>query len=70
LIFVVVNWSEKAKRRHTTGTGRMRYLKLVHRRFLNGFKEGTQPLSKKLRKSIKIASRQKKLEAKANKSSA
>jgi large subunit ribosomal protein L37e len=28
----------KAKRRHTTGTGRMRYLKKVHRRFENGFK--------------------------------
>jgi len=32
------NWSMKAKRRHTTGTGRMRYLKKVHRRFENGFK--------------------------------
>lgn len=28
----------KAKRRHTTGTGRMRYLKKVHRRFENDFK--------------------------------
>ena len=28
-----VNWSMKAKRRHTTGTGRMRHLKLVNRRF-------------------------------------
>ncbi|KAF8341106.1 60S ribosomal protein L37 [Amanita rubescens] len=34
-------WSEKAKRRKTTGTGRMRYLKLVHRRFKNGFRENT-----------------------------
>lgn len=33
------NWSEKAKRRKTTGTGRMSYLKQVHRRFLNGFRE-------------------------------
>ncbi|CAJ0872599.1 3084_t:CDS:2, partial [Entrophospora sp. SA101] len=33
------NWSEKAKRRKTTGTGRMRYLKLVNRRFKNGFRE-------------------------------
>ncbi len=39
---VVDNWSEKAKRRRVTGTGRMRYLKLVHRRFRNGFREGTQ----------------------------
>ncbi|KAL1968029.1 hypothetical protein VTN77DRAFT_2158 [Rasamsonia byssochlamydoides] len=34
------NWSEKAKRRRTTGTGRMRYLKLVNRRFHNGFQTG------------------------------
>jgi large subunit ribosomal protein L37e len=37
------NWSEKAKKRHTTGTGRTRYLKKVNRRFKNGFREGTQP---------------------------
>lgn len=36
------NWSVKAKRRRVTGTGRMRYLKLVHRRFRNGFREGTE----------------------------
>ncbi|KAI9885654.1 MAG: 60S ribosomal protein L37 [Watsoniomyces obsoletus] len=35
------NWSEKAKRRKTTGTGRMRHLKLVARRFKNGFRVGT-----------------------------
>lgn len=35
-----VNWSEKAKRRKTTGTGRMRYLKDVSRRFKNGFQTG------------------------------
>lgn len=35
------NWSVKAKRRKTTGTGRMRYLKTVRRRFRNGFREGT-----------------------------
>merc|ERR1712090_3389 len=27
------NWSEKSKRRRTTGTGRMRHLKVVFRRF-------------------------------------
>uniref|UniRef100_A0A8C4ZPN0 Ribosomal protein L37 n=1 Tax=Gadus morhua TaxID=8049 RepID=A0A8C4ZPN0_GADMO len=33
------NWSAKAKRRNTTGTGRLRHLKVVYRRFsLNGFK--------------------------------
>nr|CAJ17428.1 ribosomal protein L37e [Sphaerius sp. APV-2005] len=36
------NWSVKAKRRKTTGTGRMRYLKIVRRRFRNGFREGTR----------------------------
>jgi hypothetical protein len=35
------NWSEKAKRRKTTGTGRMRYLKTVDRKFQNGFQTGT-----------------------------
>merc|ERR1711976_550907 len=35
------NWSEKAKRRRTQGVGRMRHLKIVHRRFRNGFREGT-----------------------------
>merc|ERR1719273_580927 len=28
-------WSIKARRRHTTGTGRMRHLKVVRRRFRN-----------------------------------
>ena len=31
-------WGQKAKRRKTTGTGRMRYLKNVSRRFKNGFR--------------------------------
>mmetsp|Transcript_748 Transcript_748/g.940 ORF Transcript_748/g.940 Transcript_748/m.940 type:complete len:94 (+) Transcript_748:45-326(+) len=34
------NWSEKAKRRHTTGTGRMRHLRHMPRRAKNGFREG------------------------------
>jgi len=39
------NWSVKAKRRKTTGTGRMSYLKKVQRRFRNGFayKPNTKP---------------------------
>ena len=41
------NWSEKAKRRNTQGTGRMRYLKHVFRRAKNGFREGTKPQSRK-----------------------
>ncbi|KAH9388769.1 60S ribosomal protein L37 [Tyrophagus putrescentiae] len=32
------NWSVKAKRRKTTGTGRTKYLKIVHRVFKNGVK--------------------------------
>ncbi|KZZ87688.1 Ribosomal protein L37e [Ascosphaera apis ARSEF 7405] len=35
------NWGEKALRRKTTGTGRMRYLKTVDRKFKNGFQTGT-----------------------------
>jgi hypothetical protein len=31
-------WGQKAKRRKTTGTGRMKYLKEVSRRFKNGFR--------------------------------
>ena len=34
------NWSQKAIRRKTTGTGRMRYMKDLSRRFKNGFREG------------------------------
>lgn len=41
------NWSVKAKRRKTTGTGRCRYLKVVRRRFRNGFREGTQAKPRK-----------------------
>ncbi|KAK4762456.1 hypothetical protein SAY86_008224 [Trapa natans] len=41
------NWSLKAIRRKTTGTGRMRYLRNVPRRFKTGFREGTQAVPKK-----------------------
>merc|ERR1712127_113898 len=34
------NWSKKAQRRRTTGTGRMKHLKTVYRRFKSGFTEG------------------------------
>ncbi|KAI9748533.1 MAG: 60S ribosomal protein L37A [Lichina confinis] len=34
------NWSEKAKRRRTTGTGRTKHLRLIARRFRNGFRSG------------------------------
>ena len=43
------NWSVKAKRRNTEGTGRMRYLKHVARRAKNGFREGTLAKSTKKR---------------------
>merc|ERR1739848_713790 len=39
-------WSQKAIRRKTTGTGRMRYLKDLPRRFKNGFREGTEAVKK------------------------
>ena len=38
------NWSVKAIRRKTTGTGRMRYLRNVPRRFKSGFREGSKML--------------------------
>jgi hypothetical protein len=36
-------WGQKAIGRKTTGTGRMRHLKDLPRRFKNGFREGEQP---------------------------
>ncbi|KAL0478016.1 ribosomal protein L37 [Acrasis kona] len=35
-----IGWSNKARRRKTTGVGRCAYLKLVKRREANGFMEG------------------------------
>ena len=43
----VDNWGKKAIRRKTTGTGRMRYLGTVSRKFKNGFRENTKAVSKK-----------------------
>ena len=37
------NWSVKAKRRRTTGTGRMKTMRNMPRRAKNGFMEGTAP---------------------------
>jgi hypothetical protein len=39
--WITDNWSEKAKRRKTTGSGRTAHLRDVHRRFKNGFQVGT-----------------------------
>mmetsp|Transcript_25789 Transcript_25789/g.53758 ORF Transcript_25789/g.53758 Transcript_25789/m.53758 type:complete len:91 (-) Transcript_25789:49-321(-) len=36
------NWALKARGLRTNGTGRMRYMKTMTRRFKNGFREGTQ----------------------------
>ncbi|XP_064228898.1 large ribosomal subunit protein eL37-like [Aotus nancymaae] len=41
------SWSAKAKRQNTTGTGRMRHLKIVYHRFRHGFREGTTPKPKR-----------------------
>ncbi|KAG6374631.1 hypothetical protein JVT61DRAFT_3995 [Boletus reticuloceps] len=46
-------WGLKAKRRKTTGTGRMRYLKYVSRRFKNGFRENTVA-KKRVRKPTEV----------------
>jgi hypothetical protein len=40
-LWETVNWGEKAKRRKTTGSGRMQHLRHVQRRFQNGFQNGT-----------------------------
>jgi len=44
-------WAQKAKRRRTTGTGRMRSLKDMPRKFKNGFREGTTATSMKAKKA-------------------
>jgi len=44
------NWSNKALRRKAPGTGRMRYLKTVPKRFKNGFREGG--VAKKVNKPV------------------
>ncbi|XP_058071342.1 large ribosomal subunit protein eL37x-like [Magnolia sinica] len=41
------NWSMKAIRRKTTGTGRMRYLCHLPRRFKSKFREGAQAAPRK-----------------------
>lgn len=41
------NWSVKAIRRKTTGTGRMRYLRHVPCRFKSNFREGTEAAPRK-----------------------
>ncbi|KAM0886840.1 hypothetical protein ACQ4PT_029453 [Festuca glaucescens] len=41
------NWSVKAIRRKTTGTGRMRYMRHVPRRFKSNFREGTEAAPRK-----------------------
>ncbi len=40
LFFLADEWGQKAIRRKTTGSGRMRYMKTLSRRFKNGFREG------------------------------
>uniref|UniRef100_A0A2N9FYC6 Ribosomal protein L37 n=1 Tax=Fagus sylvatica TaxID=28930 RepID=A0A2N9FYC6_FAGSY len=45
------NWSEKAIRRKSTGTGRMRYLRYVAVRFKYNFREDTQAAPRKKRAS-------------------
>ncbi|MEW5314455.1 MAG: hypothetical protein WDW38_005954 [Sanguina aurantia] len=39
-------WGQKAIGRKTTGTGRMRHLKDLPRRFKNGFREGSEATPK------------------------
>jgi hypothetical protein len=39
-LWLTDQWGQKAIGRKTTGTGRMRHLKDLPRRFKNGFREG------------------------------
>merc|ERR1711935_1322508 len=41
------DWAPKAKRRRAPGTGRMKYLKTMPRRFKNKFREGTTAPARK-----------------------
>nr|BAD08868.2 unknown protein [Oryza sativa Japonica Group]BAD09634.2 unknown protein [Oryza sativa Japonica Group] len=47
IVFSINNWSVKAIRRKTTGTGRMRYMRHVPRRFKSNFREGTEATPRK-----------------------
>ena len=40
---LIVNWNLKRRQRSGPGTGRMRYMKTLSRRFKNGFRSGTKP---------------------------
>lgn len=42
-----VQWAQKALRRRTEGTGRMRYMRTLTRRFKNGFREGQKAIPAK-----------------------
>ena len=42
------DWSIKAQRSRTTGTGLMWHLKIVRRRFKSGFREGGKPASRRV----------------------
>ncbi|CAJ1392245.1 unnamed protein product [Effrenium voratum] len=46
-------WSKKSKRRRAPGTGRMKYVKHIARRFKNKFREGTTAPARK--KNVKAA---------------
>jgi hypothetical protein len=50
------NWSEKGKRRKTVGTGRMRTLKDIPRRFKNGFQTGEPKNARNVKIMAKTAS--------------
>ena len=42
-VISLVNWNLKRRQRSGPGTGRMRYMKTLSRRFKNGFRSGTTP---------------------------
>ncbi|ERE66097.1 60S ribosomal protein L37-like protein [Cricetulus griseus] len=50
------NWSAKAKRQNTTGTGQMRHLKIVYRRFadMDSVKEHLNPRGQLLQHPVHL----------------
>ena len=67
---LLVHWSVKAVRRRIVGTGRMRHLKLVQRKFGNGFRTKTlftkeEMKEIKSKKKVKVEKVEKKEEKKS-----
>ena len=49
IVNLIDEWSDKGKRRKTTGTGRMRHLKSLPTKFKNGFRSGQTATPRKVK---------------------